>query len=104
VEKKMAKKRASNGNTEVRIVTNEEVKAYIPLVNKFLRDSVVKNWKEATTKKGMDEISLGNTGMTMADMRQYLMCEVVVGLQKYNPDYRTKDGKSVKEFSFIFNH
>jgi hypothetical protein len=87
-----------------RVVTNEDVKKYVPMVNKYLRDSVVKNWKEASVRKGQDEVSLGNSGMTMADIRQHLMTELVVALQKYNPDYRTADGRSVKESTFVFQH
>lgn len=87
-----------------RKVTNEDIKKYIPMVNKYLRDSVVKNWNEASTKKGNDEITLGNTGMSIADIRQQLMTEVVVALQKFNPDYRTAEGKTVKESTFVFQH
>lgn len=87
-----------------RIVTNEDIKKYVPMVNKYLRDSVVKNWNEANMTAGDTEVSLGNTGMTMADMRQQLYAELVVALQNYNPDYRTKDGRSVKESTFVFQH
>ena len=87
-----------------RVVTNEDIEKYTPMVNKYIRDSVVKNWNEASASKSNDEVSLGNSGYTIADIRQYLFCEVVVGLQKYNPDYRTEDGKSVKESTFVFNH
>jgi hypothetical protein len=87
-----------------RIVTNEDIKKYIPMVNKYLRDSVKKNWVEASLSPSEVDIALGNTGMTMADMRQYLYTELVVALQNYNPDYRTKDGRSVKESTFVFQH
>lgn len=87
-----------------RVVTNDDIKKYVPMVNKYLRDSVVKNWKEASTKKNVDEVSLGNTGMAMSDIRQQLFTEVVVALQKYNPEYRTVEGRSVKESTFVFQH
>lgn len=111
-----------------RIVTNAEIKTYEKLVNKYLRDNVVKNWNEATLATGQDEVTLGNTGMSVADIRQQLLTEVVVALQKYNPDYRTKvryqkddagnivndekgepivadpGGRSVKEFTFVYQH
>ena len=92
-------KRKSN-----RVVTNEDIKKYIPMVNKYLRDSVIKNWNEANMSLSDSEVTLGNTGMTMADMRQHLYTELVVALQNYNPDYRTKDGRSVKESTFVFQH
>ena len=82
----------------VRVVTNEDIKKYNKVVTKFLRDSVRKNWKESSLSKYEDEISLGNTGYTMSDMRQYLFTEVVVALQKYNPD------KGTKESTFVFTH
>jgi hypothetical protein len=50
------------------------------------------------------DISLGNTGMSMSDMRQELYYQLVIALQNYNPEYRTADGRSVKEFTFVFQH
>lgn len=87
-----------------RVVTNADVKKYRPMVEKFLRDSVVKNWNEGQLHSSSQDITLGNTGMSLADFRQYLMMELVVALQKYNPDYRTPDDKSVKESTFVFCH
>lgn len=87
-----------------RKVTNEDLKKYIPMVNKFIRDSVVKNWNEASSKKGQDDIMLGNSGMSVADIRQQLMTEVVVALQKYNPDFKTAEGRGVKESTFVYTH
>ena len=40
----------------------------------------------------------------MADIRQHLRAEVFIALTKYNPDFRTKEGRSVKESTFIFQH
>ena len=74
------------------------------MVESYLRKSVVKNWKEASTAKSKDEISLGNTGMTMRDIRQTLMAEVFVALTKYNPNFRTAEGRSVQESTFVFTH
>jgi len=87
-----------------RVVTNEDIKKYVPMVNKYLRDSVIKNWNEANMSANDADVSLGNTGMTMADMRQQLYCELVVALQNYNPEFRTKEGRSVKESTFVFQH
>ena len=88
----------------VRAVTNEDIKKYIPMVNKYIRDSCVKNWKEAIVRKGDDEVALGNTGMSLADIRQHLFCEVVIALQKFNPNYITAEGRTVKESTFVFQH
>lgn len=88
----------------MRKVTNDDIKKYRPMVEKYMRDSVVKNWNEASLRKGEDEISLGNSGLTVADIRQYLFMEVVIALTKYNPEYRTKEGRSVKESTFVFKH
>jgi hypothetical protein len=87
-----------------RVVTNEDIKRYIPMVNKYLRDSVIKNWNEANMSLNDGDVTLGNSGMTMNDMRQQLYCELVVALQNYNPEYRTKEGRSVKESTFVFQH
>lgn len=73
-----------NGN---RIVTNDDVKKYEAMVNKYLREYVVKNWNEADMRKNFADISLGNSGYSMADIKQELMTEVVIALQKYNPTY-----------------
>ena len=88
----------------VRTVTDADVKKYTAMVNKFLRDSVCRNWNESSVKSKDHDVSLGNTGMSMADMRQYLMMELCIGLQKYDPNYRTKEGKPVKESTFVFTH
>ena len=87
-----------------RIVTDDEIKKYEPMVEKFMRDSVCKNWNESSQHKSKDEVSLGNSGWTMADFRQHLRMQVYIGLTKFNPEYRTKEGKSVKESTFIFGH
>lgn len=89
---------------ETRKVTNEDIKKYVPMVNKYLRDNVVKNWNEATLRKSDEDVTLGNTGMSLADIKQHLFTEVVVALQKYNPDYRTAEGMPVKESTFVFQH
>lgn len=87
-----------------RKLTNEDVLKYEPMVEKYIRDSVVKNWNEARIAKNQGDISLGNSGLTVNDIRQHLRAEVCVALHNYNPDYRTKDGASVKESTFVFTH
>ena len=74
------------------------------MVEKYIRDSVVKNWNEATTNKARGDVSLGNSGMTVNDIRQHLRTEVCVALHNFNPNYRTKEGRTVKESTFVFQH
>lgn len=87
-----------------RQITNEDIKKYRPMVEKFLRDSVLRNWSDATLKTTDVDASLGNTGMSIGDFRQYLMTELVVALQKYKPDFKTLEDKSVKESTFVYCH
>ena len=87
-----------------RLLTNEDVNKYENMVEKYIRDYVVKNWNEASTAKGAGDISLGNTGMSLEDIRQHLRAEVCVALYNYNPNYRTKEGRSVKESTFVYQH
>jgi len=87
-----------------RKLTNEDVLKYEPMVEKYIRDSVVKNWNEARTGKNQGDIALGNSGYTLNDIRQHLRTEVCVALQNYNPDFRTAEDRSVKESTFVFNH
>lgn len=87
-----------------RKLVNEDIAKYEPMIEKYIRDSVVKNWNEAHIGKNNGDISLGNTGMCLNDIRQHLRAEVCVALHNYNPDYRTKDGRSVKESTFVFQH
>ena len=87
-----------------RIITNTDVQKYEPMVEKYIRDSVVKNWNEASTAKSKGDVSLGNSGLTVNDIRQHLRAEVCVALHNYKPDYRTKEGRSVKESTFVFQH
>jgi hypothetical protein len=89
---------------EKRSVTFEQIQSYEGMLNDFLRKHVVKNWNEASVSKHKGDISLGNSGWTMDDFRQYLRTEICVAIQNYNPEYRTEDGKSVKESTFVFNH
>ena len=95
-----------NYNKYNRIVTDEDIKKYDPMVEKYILENVAKNWKEAKydTGKGKGDVSLGNTGMCLNDIRQHLRAEVLIALYNYNPDYRTKDGKSVLESTFVFGH
>lgn len=94
----------SEGKRYTRILTNEDVKKYDAMVEMVLRDSVVKNWNEASTAKHLGEVTLGNTGLTINDIRQHLKVEVCIALHNYNPDYRTKEGRSVKESTFVHTH
>lgn len=87
-----------------RIISNDDLEKYDAMVEKYMRDYVQKNWNEAKLNKTQGDVSLGNTGMTMNDIRQQLKTEVCVALRKYNPDYRTKEGKSVKESTFVYQH
>jgi len=83
-----------------KVITSEHVLQYVPLVESYLRKHVQKNWNEAetSTSGGRDEVSLGNSGWTMADIRQYLMGEVFIALKNYKPDMNTK------ESTFVYGH
>ena len=87
-----------------RTLTNEDLQKYEPMVEKYIRDYVAKNWNEASTRKGQGEISLGNTGMSLNDIRQHFRTEVCVALYNFDPNYRTKEGRTVKESTFVFQH
>lgn len=93
-----------NFNKYNRTLTNEDILKYEPMVEKYMRDNVAKNWNEARLGKNQGDIPLGNTGMTMNDIRQHLRTEVCIALYNYNPNYRTKEGRSVKESTFVFQH
>jgi hypothetical protein len=87
-----------------RKLTDDDIKKYEPMVEKYIRDFVVKNWNEASLSKSNGNIALGNTGHALDDIRQHLRAEVCVALYNYTPNYRTKEGRSVKESTFVFNH
>ena len=90
-----------------RILTDEDVKKYDAMVEKYIRDNVVKNFSNDLGNHGSftsGDVFLGNTGTCLDDIRQDLRAEVCVALYNYNPDYRTKDGRSVKESTFVFLH
>jgi hypothetical protein len=92
-------------SSEVRVkrqVTNDDIKRYEAMVEKFIRDSVVKNWSDA--RKSGPGAFLGTSGKGLDDIRQDLRCEVVVALQNYNPNYRTKENRPVKESTFVYQH
>ena len=83
-----------------RVVTNEDIIKYMKMVESFLAMSVQKNWNESSmsVKNGKDEIALGNSGYTMADVRQYLTVEVFIALKNYDPL------KQTKESTFVYGH
>ena len=83
----------------MREITDADIKKYEPLIEMYMKKYVQKNWNEASLSKYKDEVSLGNSGYTMKDIRQHC-----IALTKYNPDYRTKEGKSVKESTFVYTH
>lgn len=85
-----------------RKLTDEDVLKYEPMVEKFIRDSCVKNWNESRTSS--QEAFLGSSGHSLNDIRQHLRAEICVALQNYNPEYRTKEGRSVKESTFVYQH
>lgn len=87
-----------------RVLTNEDVLKYEPMIEMYIAKQIKKNWNEASTSKTRGNISLGNSGYSMDDIRQHLRTEVCVALQNYNPNYRTKNGRSVKESTFVFRH
>lgn len=77
---------------------------YKPMVEQYIAKNICKNWTEAKPNNGSYDVTLGNTGQSIDDMRQQMYTEVVVALQNYDPNYRTKAGKSVKESTFVFKH
>jgi hypothetical protein len=83
---------------EKREVTDEMILQYTQMVESFLRKSVIKNWNEADMSKHNDSVALGNSGWTMADIRQYLTTEVFIALRNYKPEYKTK------ESTFVYGH
>lgn len=89
-----------------RIVTNEDIKKYEWMVDSFINKHVVKNFNEAkNNSKTRDHIMLGNTGMTLGDIRQHLLAETVIALQNYKPDVIGKPtGRPVQEQSFLYGH
>lgn len=87
-----------------RVLTNDDIKKYEPMVESYLRNFVLKNWNEASAAKYKGDTPLGNTGFTMNDFRQHLKAEVCVALHNYNPNYVAKNGRSVKESTFVFRH
>ena len=89
-----------------RILTDEDLNKYNAAVEHYLRKFVVKNWNESMAPGGKynEDCMLGNTGMSIEDIRQQLKAEVCVALLNYKPDYRTPAGLSVKESTFVFQH
>jgi hypothetical protein len=81
-----------------RIITNEHILQYNQMVESWIRNSICKNWNESSQAKGQDEVGLGNSGWTIADMRQYLFAEVFIALRNYRSDMSTK------ESTFVFGH
>ena len=85
--------------SEPRVITDEHIMKYDKMVESWIRNSVVKNWRnEADISRSKDEVALGNSGWTMSDMRQYLLTEVFIALRNYKSDQGTK------ESTFVYGH
>lgn len=85
-----------------RTLVNEDILRYEAMVEKFIRNNCMKNWTES---KHCDPDSfLGTSGYSLNDLRQQLRTEVCVALHNYDPNYKTKDGRSVKESTFVYQH
>lgn len=89
-----------------RVVTNEDIQKYEWMVDSYIRKYVIKNFNEARNNpKTRDHIMLGNTGMTLGDIRQHLLTELVIALQNYKPDViGGPTGRPVQESSFLHTH
>jgi hypothetical protein len=85
-----------------RAVTNEEIRKYDKMVDYWLKNSVIKNWGLPGISSDFDDMSLGSSGWTLADFRQYLRTEVVIALRNFNPS--GKDGRVTKESTFVYGH
>ena len=81
-----------------RIVTDEDIIRYEPMIEFWMKRSVEKNWNEASREKSRGDITLGNSGYTMNDIRQHLRTEIVIALKNYDPEKKTK------ESTFIYGH
>jgi hypothetical protein len=79
-------------------VSDNDISEYNQMVEMFLKKSVCKNWNESDMSLNKDEISLGNSGWTMSDVRQYLRTEVFIALSNYNEEYKTKKS------TFVYGH
>jgi hypothetical protein len=89
----------------VNTYSNADVMKYQRMVNMFINKMVKKNWNESQTPLSKnEEIILGNTGISIEDIRQDMYAEVLEALNKYNPDYRTAEGKSVLPSTFVYRH
>lgn len=95
-----------NFNKFNRKLTDADIIKYEPMIEKYIRENVAKNWNEAKLDlgKGKGNVSLGNTGLSLNDIRQHLRTEVCIALYNFDPNYRTKEGRTVKESTFVFNH
>jgi myosin-crossreactive antigen len=88
----------NNRPNKNRVISDGDVMKYEHMVDSWIRNSVLKNWNNVNMSKRCIDMAIGNTGMTVADFRQYLMCEVVVALRNFNPN------KGAKESTFVYGH
>ncbi|CAM6003917.1 unnamed protein product [Sphagnum balticum] len=76
-----------------------------PASNDPVVELVSRTWSESLNlAKRRIEPSFNADGAFSDIMRTHLRAEVCVALHNYNPDYRTKEGRSVKESTFVYQH
>jgi hypothetical protein len=91
-------------NQDKRTITDKDITKYEAMIESFIKNYVVKNWNEASMHKSQEDVQLGNSGFTMSDFRQHMKAELCIALYNYDPNYRTSEGRSVKESTFVYQH
>jgi len=88
MEKTMAKRK----------VTDKELMEFKRIVDHFISKMVLKCWKGSSLAKDKENCVLGNTGMTVSDVRQYLLLETFIALSNFKEDRNTKPS------TFVYKH
>ena len=82
----------------------KDILKYEPLINKIINQVILKNWNNLNYLAHQDTVSLGQTGYTVADIRQDLRLMVWMALLKYNPNKKNKDGIGATEFTYVHTY
>lgn len=82
----------------------KDVLKYEPLINKIINQVILKNWNNVNYLAFQDTMDLGQTGHSVADIRQDLRLMVWKALLRYNPNRRNNQGIGATEFTYVHTY
>jgi hypothetical protein len=86
-------------------ITNEDILKYEDMISYFIKNMVIKNFSmQRPISTSEVESMLGNSGLTLEDIRQNMRVEVFKALSNYDKGIAGHEGRVAKESTFVYGH